>query len=70
MTWLMKTLKIELEEYLPVNNYLIKHLIFLKVQNMMDINVDLLKWFINVLIKKNSGGTVKNEKMSNNELAG
>ena len=29
-----------------------KHLILLKLQNMMDINVDLLQWFINVLIKK------------------
>ena len=27
----------------------------------MDINVDLLQWFINFLIKKSSGGTVKNE---------
>ena len=30
---------------------LIKHLILLKIQNMMDINVDLLQWFINLLIK-------------------
>ena len=27
----------------------------------MDINVDLLQWFINFLMKKSSGGTVKNE---------
>ena len=27
----------------------------------MDVNVDLLQWFINFLIKKSSGGTVKNE---------
>ena len=28
---------------------------------MMDINVDLLQWFINFLIKKSSGATVENE---------
>ena len=28
---------------------------------MMDINVDLLQWFINVLVKKTSGGAIKNE---------
>ena len=31
---------------------MIKHLKLLKNQNMMDINVDLLHWFINVLTKK------------------
>ena len=30
-----------------------KHLILLKIQNMMDINMDFLQPFINVLIKKN-----------------
>ena len=29
----------------------IKHLIFLKILNMMDINEDLLLWFTNFLIK-------------------
>ena len=29
-----------------------KALTFLKVQNMMDINVDLLQWFMTFLIKK------------------
>ena len=29
----------------------------------------LLQWFINFLIKKTSGGTVKNEIISNKELA-
>ena len=29
-----------------------KHLIFPKIQNMMDINEDLLQWSKNVLIKK------------------
>ena len=31
--------------------------------------MDLLQWFINFWIKKNSGGTVKSEPMSNKELA-
>ena len=42
----------------------------------MDINVDLLQWFINFLIKKSSGdvatlgskSAVKNENMSNKEF--
>ena len=29
-----------------------KHLTLLNIQNMMDINVDLLQWFINFLIKE------------------
>ena len=35
----------------------------------MDINVDLLQWSINLLIKKTSSGTVKSEIISNKELA-
>ena len=31
----------------------IKHLILLKTRNMIDINVDLLQWFITFLIIKN-----------------
>ena len=30
----------------------VKHLILLKIQNKMDINAELLQWFINFLIKK------------------
>ena len=48
---------------------MIKHLIFLKTQNMVDIKGVLFQWFINFLIKKSSGGAVKNESMSNIELA-
>ena len=40
---------------------MIKHLILLKVQNMMDINVDFNK--------KTSGGAIKKEIMQNEELA-
>ena len=49
--------------------YVIKHLILLKIQNMMDINVDLLQWSITFLIKKNSGSGIKNENIANKELA-
>ena len=35
---------------------------------MMHTNVDLLQQFINFLIRKTSGGTVKNEIISNNKL--
>ena len=51
MTWLLKILKIYLEEQLLVKYYVIKHLTLLKIQNIMDINVDLLQWFRNLLIK-------------------
>ena len=61
----MEILKIEIEEQLLIKYYVVKHLILLKVQNEMDINVDLLQWFI----KKTSGGTVRNEIISNKELA-
>ena len=35
---------------------------------MLKINGDLFQWFINFLIKKTLGGTVKNENISNKEL--
>ena len=35
----------------------------------MDINADLLQWSINILLKKNSGGAIRNETMYNKELA-
>ena len=36
---------------------------------MIDINVDLLQWSVNVLMKKTSGSGIKNENVSNKELA-
>ena len=36
---------------------------------MIDINADLLQWSINFLIKKTSGGGIKNENISNKEFA-
>ena len=49
--------------------YVIKHLTLLKIQNMMNINVDLLQWSINFSIKKLQAEQLKNENISNNELA-
>ena len=36
---------------------------------MMDINVDLLQWFINFFEKTTSGSGIKNENMSDQQLA-
>ena len=36
---------------------------------MIDINVELLQWSINFLIKKACGSGIKNENMSNQQLA-
>ena len=49
-----------------INYYAIKHLILLKIQNIMDIKELLLRWFINFWIKKTS---IENENISNKELA-
>ena len=45
-----------------------KHLILLKIQNMMGIKEVLLQWFINFLIKKSKGGSVNNEIKQNKQL--
>ena len=50
--FLMEILKIYQKEQLPINCYVIKHLILLKIQNMLDVSVDLQQWFINFLIKR------------------
>ena len=63
---------------------MMEHLISLKIRNMMDINVELLQWFVIALIKKSasfarsetsatqnksiSGSGIKNENISNKEL--
>ena len=58
-----------LKEQLLIKSYIIvTHLILLKMQNVMDINMDLLQSFINILIKRTSGSGIKNT--SNKELAG
>ena len=51
MTWLMEILKICLEEQPLIKNYVIKHFILLKFQNMIDMNMELPQWFINFSIK-------------------
>ena len=78
-----------LEEQLLTKYCVIKHLILLKIRNMMDINVGLVQWSIKFLIKKTSstrapsdilrsetlaitefaGSGIKNENVSNKELA-
>ena len=40
------------EEQLLIKYYMIKHLILLKIQNMMDIKEVFLQWFINVLTRR------------------
>ena len=65
----MEILNIETEEQLLIKYYAIKHLILLKIQNMMDINVYLLQWFINFLMKKTSGSGIRNNNISNKEVA-
>ena len=69
MTLLMEILKTYIEEQLLMKHCLIKHLILLKIRNIMDINVDLLQWFIIFLRKKTSGSGIKNENMSEQQLA-
>ena len=41
----------------------------LEIRNMMDIKEVLLQWFINFLIKKNSDSGIKDENMSDQQLA-
>ena len=48
---LKEILKIYIEKQLLIRSYARKHLIFLKTQNLIDINFDMLQWFINYLIK-------------------
>ena len=41
----------------------------LKIRDMIDVNADLLQWFINFLIKKSSDRDIKTENVSNKKLA-
>ena len=47
----MDILKIELEEEVMIKYCVIKHLVLLKIQKMMDTKQVLLQWFTNSLIK-------------------
>ena len=48
---------------------MLKHLLLLKIQNLMDIDMELLQGFIYFLIKKLLIKCIKNENISNKELA-
>ena len=82
LEWLMEILNIYLEEQLLLKYYVIKHLIFQKIQSMMDIKEVLLQLFTNFFDKKPfssntyatctnkfAGDRVKNENMSEQQLA-
>ena len=47
----MEILRICLDELLLIRHYVKKHLILRKIQNMMDINLELFQLFIIVWIK-------------------
>ena len=47
---------------------MIKYLILLKIENMMDVNVDLLQWFKIFLIKKLQLVLLKKKQLQNEEL--
>ena len=51
MAWLIEILKVNLEEQLPIKSYMIMQLILLKIQNIMDTNVELRQGLTNFLIK-------------------
>ena len=61
----MDILKIKKEEQLLIKYFVIKNLIILKIKNTMDINEDLLQWFLTVFDENISCRAVKNETMSN-----
>ena len=60
MIYILEILKSSLDERLLIKYYKVKHLILLKIQSTMDINMNLLQWFINFLIKS---------QINRNELA-
>ena len=63
----MEILKIYEEEQLSIKYDLIRHLILLETQGMMDINIGLLQRFRNFLIKSTHIGTAIN--FENQQLA-
>ena len=65
----MEILKIQIEKNLQINDYVIKHLIFVKIRNMMDIDVHLSEWCMIFLIKKLLVEQSKNEIISNKKLS-
>ena len=69
----MEIVRICPEEHLLIKYYVVKHLILLKIQNRMDITVDLLQWFKKFLIKRllanTSNGAIESKNISNLQLA-
>ena len=59
----------DLEEQPLIKHYVIMHLILLKIQNMMDINKDLIHWFINSFYKKTSGANTSGIAVQSETLA-
>ena len=43
MTWFMEILKVKQDEQILIKYCLMKHLILLKIQNVIEINVNLLQ---------------------------
>ena len=65
-------LKISLEDKLLIKYFVIKHLILLKIQNMIDTKEALLQQFINVFVETSatpaantSGSAIKNNTTLN-----
>lgn len=65
----MEILKISLKEHLLIKNNLTDNLVLQKTQKMLDIKVVLLQCFTTYLIKKNSGGAVKNFSLDNLDVS-
>ena len=61
MTRFIEILKIKLKEQPLIKHYVIKHLILLKIRNIMDIEEGLLQWVYKFFNKKTSGNSIKNE---------
>ena len=63
------SLRIYLEKRPLLKYWVIKHLILLKTQNMIDSKEVLLQWFMIFFEQKSSGGDIKKENMSSQELS-
>ena len=68
MEWLMLILKISLDKQLLIKYCVIKHLLLLKIQNMMHIKENFLQCSIKFFDKKLLAVVLKSENICNNEL--
>ena len=64
----MVILKTYREERVLIKCYVIKHLILLKTQTMIDISVGLLQWFIIFFDKKQNVTLIKSKYVLNEQL--